>query len=79
MHTLGCLLEAGWDVLLSDSDALWLFDPIANMKLEGLENADIITQRGSYPALQNDEWGVTMCMGFAFFRARRSVGDYAHW
>ena len=36
-QVLGCLLEAGYDVLLSDSDALWLKDPMEDMKLHGFD------------------------------------------
>lgn len=74
VHTLGCLLAGGWNVFLSDSDALWLSDPIVDMALAGVNEIDIVTQRGGYPYKQNDEWGVTMCMGFALFRSRDREG-----
>ena len=37
VQVLGCLLEAGYDVLLSDSDAVWLKDPMEDMKLHGFD------------------------------------------
>lgn len=75
VNTLGCLLEGGWDVLHSDSDALWLSDPIVDMASTGFDNFDIVTQRGSFPKDLGKAWGVTMCMGFALFRSRNRKGQ----
>ena len=64
---LVCLLQEGHDVLLSDNDALWLSDPIPDLRaIEG----DILVQRGIVPAKYRDPvYGSTMCMGFGLFRA----------
>lgn len=70
VHVLTCLSGTGEDVLLSDSDALWLRDPIVDMALDGVIDSDILVQRGSFPRLLGQKWGVTMCMGFALFRSR---------
>lgn len=62
-----CLLEGGYDVLLSDNDALWLSDPIPDLRaIDG----NIVIQRGVVPVQYRDPvYGLTMCMGFGLFRA----------
>lgn len=71
VKVLSCLIEAGHDVLLSDSDALWLKDPLQDIFLShDTAGSEVISQRGSFPANFGKKWGSTICMGFAFFRAR---------
>lgn len=64
---LACLLEEGLDVLMSDNDALWLRDPLLDLRdIPG----NLLTSRGHWPPEYADpEYGTTMCMGFALFRA----------
>lgn len=62
-------MEARHDVIMSDSDALWLKDPIEDMKLHGIDQSDLITQRGSFPVELGKRWGATMCMGFVVFKS----------
>lgn len=82
VRVLGCLLETGFDVIVSDSDALWLGDPtedfvfpanvgdpVRQLQLPGIGNSDIIASRGGFPQQIRQVWGSTMCMGFAFFRS----------
>lgn len=67
-NVLACLVGTGErDVLLSDNDALWVKDPFPDLRtVEG----DILVQRGNMPeALGDPRHGVTICMGFALFRA----------
>lgn len=65
VQVVGCLLEAGYDVLLSDSDAVWLSDPMADFNSPG----NIVASRGSFPEELGESWGATMCMGFVLFRS----------
>ena len=60
------LLAQGYDVVLSDVDALWLQDPLPHCR--GL--ADIAFQRACYfPAALVQAWGLTVCSGFVYWRA----------
>lgn len=68
-QALACLVEARHNVLMSDGDALWLKDPIEDMKIHGMDQSDLATQRGSFPVGLGKRWGATMCMGFVVFRS----------
>lgn len=62
-----CLVKNDFDVLMSDSDALWLRDPIPEL---AAIKGDLVVQRGSFPQKASEPfYGTTMCMGFALFRA----------
>lgn len=67
-NVLACLVrEGGRDVLLSDNDALWVKDPFLDLRTVG---GDVLVQRGIMPVAFGDPlYGVTICMGFALFRA----------
>ena len=69
---LFCLVEAGYSVMLSDSDALWLKDPMQDFDLPQVRDSNIVATRGSFPADLGDVWGSTVCMGFILLRP--SVG-----
>lgn len=62
------LLEAGEDVLLTDTDAFWLQDPFPSIATL-IPSAHIISSRGTFPAELSREWGSTLCMGFIFIRS----------
>lgn len=64
-----CLLMAGYNVLLSDADAVWLEDPMKDMDLLGVSKSNIVAQRDLRPRYVAEIWGVTLCFGFIFFRA----------
>jgi hypothetical protein len=60
------LLAQGYDVVLSDVDALWLQDPLPHCR--GL--ADIAFQRACYfPTALVQAWGLTVCSGFVYWRS----------
>eukprot|EP00927_Polykrikos_kofoidii_P086551 TRINITY_DN9731_c0_g3_i1.p1 TRINITY_DN9731_c0_g3~~TRINITY_DN9731_c0_g3_i1.p1 ORF type:complete len:726 (+),score=126.97 TRINITY_DN9731_c0_g3_i1:52-2229(+) len=64
------LLDEGLDIVLSDSDALWLKDPFpAISKAVEETRADVVASRGRHPANVLKNWGTTACMGFVFFRS----------
>ncbi|CAN0305813.1 unnamed protein product [Ascophyllum nodosum] len=63
-----CLVEAGYNVILSDSDALWLKDPMQDFDLPEVRDCNIVASRGSFPSNLGRVWGSTACMGFILFR-----------
>ena len=69
---LSCLVEAGYSVILSDSDALWVKDPMQDFDLPEVRDSNIVASRGSFPPELGHVWGSTACMGFILFRP--SVG-----
>lgn len=74
-QVMSCLLEYGWDVLLSDIDSVWLKDPIKDLsQIEG----DIVASRVSWPARFGDPtFRVTASMGFILFRAGgKGMGEF---
>ncbi|CAN0483397.1 unnamed protein product [Ectocarpus sp. 12 AP-2014] len=71
--------EAGYDVIMSDADALWLADPMKDFSLPGVIDSSIVASRGKYPTSVGNLWGSTMCMGFILFRAtanRAAMGEF---
>ncbi|CAN0231741.1 unnamed protein product, partial [Ectocarpus fasciculatus] len=64
-----CLLLAGYNVVVSDADAVWLNDPFKDMDRLGIGSSNIVAQRDLMPRDISEYWGVTLCFGFAFFRA----------
>lgn len=72
-------VEAGHDVIMSDSDALWLADPMKDFSLPVVIDSNIVASRGNFPSQIANQWGATMCMGFIFFRAtasRAAMGEF---
>lgn len=61
------LLENGYDVLLTDADALWLNNPFPY--IEQYISSDIVSSRGSFPESIGKKLGATLCMGFTFVKA----------
>lgn len=68
---VSCLVRAGHDVIMSDSDALWLRDPMEIF--DSHMDSSIIASRGIFPPRAKREWGTAMCMGFIFFRSTGTV------
>lgn len=61
------LLDEGHDVLMSDSDAIWLQNPFD--ALERHPESDIIGSRGSFPEDAAKVLGATLCMGFVYIKS----------
>lgn len=59
----------GYDVIMSDADALWLRDPMEYLGLPGVRSSSVVASRGNLPFNLSDRWGATMCLGFILFRA----------
>mmetsp|Transcript_7270 Transcript_7270/g.11605 ORF Transcript_7270/g.11605 Transcript_7270/m.11605 type:complete len:396 (+) Transcript_7270:48-1235(+) len=66
------LLNSGQSVILSDSDAVWLDNPISTGLLTP-NTGDIVLSRGKFPFDIAKKWGATGCMGVAYFRASKKV------
>lgn len=63
------LLDQGFDVLMSDADALWLQNPFD--ELERFSSSDIIASRGRFPEDASRIYGATLCMGFIYIKSTR--------
>ena len=73
MSVLRLINHFGHDVIHYDPDAILLKDPWSLFYNHNCES-DIVAGRGRYPFEINEEFGVTMCMGFAFFRSSPVTG-----
>lgn len=60
------LLDQGFDVLMSDSDAVWLRNPFEYM--EKFNTSDIVSSRASFPEDVSKRFGATLCMGFIYIK-----------
>lgn len=69
VHVASCLILSGHDVLLSDADAIWLKDPMKDIKRLGAHDSDIVASRGIFPNNLSRVWGATLCFGFILFRS----------
>lgn len=58
-------LKAGYSVLYSDVDAIWMKNPMH--ELNNMD-ADFIFQPGSFPEDAKEMWGFSVCTGFFFIR-----------
>ena len=66
------LLENNTDVLMSDTDALWVQNPIPELLyLSSLNGSafDIISSRAQFPEEIAKKLGATLCMGFMYIKA----------
>lgn len=62
------LLEQGYDVILSDTDALWLRSPF--LELQRYPHSDIIGTRAKFPENVYEFYGATLCMGFVYIKSK---------
>ncbi|MEY2564922.1 MAG: Nucleotide-diphospho-sugar transferase [Verrucomicrobiota bacterium] len=64
------LLKEGYDVTMSDADAIWLQNPVPHFP----DDAALAFQRVAYfPSSIVTLWGFAACSGFAFFRSSPAV------
>mmetsp|Transcript_12732 Transcript_12732/g.14852 ORF Transcript_12732/g.14852 Transcript_12732/m.14852 type:complete len:360 (+) Transcript_12732:39-1118(+) len=74
MRHLYELLNHGFDVIFSDTDAVWLRNPLSEgTSLLSEQTGDIVASRGKFPWEQAKNWGATICMGLSYFRSTPSV------
>lgn len=69
VKVLSCLVSNGYNVIMSDSDALWLGDPMEYINSPEVIGSSIVASRGYFPRRYSDLWGSSICMGFAFFKS----------
>ena len=70
-------LMAGHDVILSDSDALWLKDPVEDLFYSNSNDVVASTVWGvkAYPRQFREKYGYTLCMGWIGFRSNpKTIG-----
>jgi hypothetical protein len=67
------LVERGYDVLLTDTDAVWIRNPFD--VIEQFAESDIITSRGNFPQQIYRAFGATICMGFIYFKSTKAVRE----
>lgn len=68
MEVVVDLLAAGFDVIVSDLDALWVQSPYPDLN-ERLGRSKIISSQGNFPSQLSQLWGSTLCMGFLYAQA----------
>lgn len=66
------LLASGYDVLMSDSDALWLRNPFLDIEYYAA-TSDIIGTRATFPNAVLSKIGATLCMGFIYIKSSSKV------
>eukprot|EP00049_Salpingoeca_infusionum_P022797 m.370334 g.370334 ORF g.370334 m.370334 type:complete len:475 (+) comp54034_c0_seq1:90-1514(+) len=71
------LVNRGIDVLLSDTDAVWVRDPLPSLRreLQHTSQPSILAQRGRFPFHLGHVWGSTLCFGFIYFRGTTAVQE----
>ena len=66
------LLQSGVSVIFSDTDAIWIQNPMKSGILSA-SMGDIVASRGQFPWTVSEAWGATICMGLAYFRSTTNV------
>jgi hypothetical protein len=61
------LLIQGFDVLMTDTDAIWLRNPFD--MLSSFPESDVIASRASFPENISKRLGATVCMGFLYIKS----------
>ena len=60
-------LVEGESVIISDLDAFWFLDPLPT--LEKIVGSEVVASRAWWPWQLSKQWGASVCMGFAYFKA----------
>ena len=68
------LLARGVNVIFSDTDALWMKNPLWYLRPHIM--GDVILSRGLFPQTFSDIYGASGCMGFAFFSGTPDVAAF---
>lgn len=61
------LLSDGYDVIVSDSDALWIDNPMTF--INNFSGYDFVGSRGTFPHVTTSLYGASYCMGFAYIKS----------
>lgn len=67
-------LKAGYTVLYSDVDAIWLKNPLVDL---ASTDADFLFQPGSFPETTKELWGFSVCTGFFLMRPSPQTVEFA--
>ena len=72
------LLEEGFDIIHSDTDALWLKDPVSDLIESNDQDVIVSTVRhdNAFPPEVREAFGFTCCMGWIFFRSNNKTISY---
>lgn len=68
LQIVNSYLREGVDLILCDSDAIWVSDPLPDISKYSLK-ADLVASRGWWPWPVYHQWGSCLCMGFIFLKA----------
>eukprot|EP01039_Chlorochromonas_danica_P010708 gene10708-11886_t len=68
MEVVVQLLAGGFDVIVSDVDALWLQSPYPDLN-QRLASSALISSQGNFPSELSRPWGSTLCLGFLYAQA----------
>ncbi len=71
-------LRNGYDTLLSDTDALWLKDPIQDLFYSHSNDviASTVWASNAFPPKFREKYGYTLCMGWIGFKSNLKVISY---
>jgi hypothetical protein len=71
-------IKDGYDIIHSDTDALWLKNPIPDLIESNNEDIIVSTVRhgGAFPPEVREAFGFTCCMGWIFFRSNHKTISY---
>jgi hypothetical protein len=61
------LLLNGYDVIVTDTDAIWMDNPIPI--INQYNQSDFIASRGRFPSFTTEIYGSSFCMGFAYIKS----------
>lgn len=74
MSTIDIFLRQGVDLVLSDTDALWMRDPFQDLNTFNVQS-DVVASRGWFPWHLYDRWGSCLCMGFVYLKSTSFTVD----
>lgn len=68
LSIISTILESGVDVMLTDSDAIWMRNPFREIEFYS-QQSDIVASKGYAPWDISGKWGASLCMGFIYLKA----------
>eukprot|EP00953_Heterococcus_sp_UTEX-ZZ885_P038791 19902-Heterococcus_DN1.PRE.3 len=71
-HASMHMLHAGYDVIATDADALWVNNPLQSC-LSGVHADMLVSQGGGNPVESIPIFGSPVCMGFLYIRSSRKA------
>lgn len=68
------LLSLGYDVIMSDSDAVWLRNPF--LAIAQVPTSHIVGSKATFPEEAYRQLGASLCMGFVYIKAMNGSTDF---